>query len=106
MSNLSLKSTPQTFTDAVKAMAGRDSVKIGHNTRLESNGAGEIVATYHGNAIVSYTEQGVWATWAGWTTSTTGNRLNMLAPARFNIKARTAQINGVNVDSSAWYKVG
>jgi len=105
MSNLKLKHTPQSYEAAVKVLDGKDSMSIGHNTRLERNGNDEIVATYHGNAIVSYTPAGVWATWAGWTSSTTSTRLNMLAPARFNIKNFTSQINGDNVDSSAWVKV-
>jgi hypothetical protein len=105
MSNLTLKATPNSYEAAVKALGSRESVTIGHNTKLERNGGNEIVATYHGNAIVSYTPDGVWATWAGWTTNTTATRLNMLAPARFNIKNFTAQINGEDIDSREWVKV-
>lgn len=105
MSNLSLKANPNSYEAAVQALGDRETVTIGHNTKLERNGAGEIVATYHGNPIVSYTPAGVWATWAGWTTSTTATRLNKLAPARFNIKKFEPQINGENVAASDWLKV-
>lgn len=105
MSNLKLKHNPTSYAEAEKALGNRESMTIGHNTKLERNGSGEIVATYHGNPIVSYTADGVWASWAGWTSSTTATRLNKLAPARFNIKNFTSQINGEDVDSRGWHKV-
>jgi hypothetical protein len=106
MSNLSLKAAPSNYAEAMKALGGKDSKVIGHNTRLEYSN-GDVYATYHGNAIVRYDSDGsVWASWAGWTTTTTATRLNKLAPARFNIKNRTAQINGEDVDSREWVKVG
>lgn len=105
MSNLKLKHTPQSYDEALKVLDGRESMVIGHNTRLEASGHGDIHATYHGNKIVSYSDEGVYVSWAGWTSNTTTNRLNMLAPARFNIKNFTPHLNGEPVDSSGWHKV-
>lgn len=101
-----LKFTPKSYEEAQKVLAFRNSVVIGHNTLLEQSGNHEITASYHGNDIVRYTPEGVFASWAGWATSTTANRLNQLAPARFNIKNRQPQINGETVeDWSEWVKV-
>lgn len=105
MSNLSLKHTPQSFQQASEVLGGRDSLKIGHNTLLELRGA-DVYATYHGNDIVRYSADGVFASWAGWVTSTTTNRLHMLAPARFNISKGEPCIDGKPVDDwSGWHKV-
>jgi hypothetical protein len=104
MSNLKLKVTPQSFEAAKSALGDKSRRTIGHNTELIHNADG-IYALYHGNKIVRYTEDGVYASWAGWTSTTTATRLNMLAPARFNIKNFTSQINGQDVDSSGWHKV-
>lgn len=107
MSNLKLKHTPQSYAEAEKVLASRDSLAIGHNTRLELSGNHEIVATYHGNEIVRYTPEGVEVSWAGWVTNTTTNRLHMLAPGRFNISKGEPCINGKPVEGSYrdWYKV-
>lgn len=105
MSNLKLKHTPQSFEEAWKVLDGRDERIIGHNTKLVHSGNNEVTATYHGNDIVRYSPEGVEASWAGWTSTTTATRLNMLAPARFNIKNFTSQINGQDVCSSEWHKV-
>lgn len=105
MSNLKLKFTPQSFEAAVRTLDGRDGMVIGHNTRLETSYDGDVYATYHGNRIVRYSPEGVFASWAGWTSNTTTNRLNMLAPARFNIKNFTPHLNGEPVESSGWHKV-
>ena len=101
-----LKFTPQSYEAAAKALGFRDSLVIGHNTELHREDTDTIVATYHGNRIVRYTTEGVYASYAGWATSTTTNRLNQLAPARFNIKNRQPQINGETLeDWSEWVKV-
>lgn len=101
-----LKFTPKSYTEAEKALGFRDKLVIGHNTELHRLKDGSIVATYHGNSIVRYTTEGVFASYAGWATSTTTNRLNQLAPARFNIKNREPQINGETLeDWSGWVKV-
>lgn len=101
-----LKHTPQSYEAAAKLLGFRDSMVIGHNTELHRESEDAIVATYHGNRIVRYTQEGVYASYAGWATSTTTNRLNQLAPARFNIKNREPQINGETLeDWSGWVKV-
>lgn len=105
MSNLKLKHTPKSFEEAAKVLGTRDELVIGHNTRLELIGNHEIAATYHGNEIVRYSPDGVQASWAGWATSTTTNRLNMLAPGAFRIQQRGANLNGEAVDAHGWHKV-
>jgi hypothetical protein len=105
MSNLKLKFTPQSFEAAVATLGSKSEMAIGHNTRLELSYDGSVYATYHGNRIVRYSPDGVEASWAGWTSNTTTNRLNMLAPARFNIKNFTPHLNGEPVASSGWHKV-
>lgn len=100
-----LTNTPSSLDSALNVLKGRASRKIGHNTELRAVG-GEVFATYHGNPIVRYATDGIYATYAGWATSTTTNRLNQLAPARFNIKGREPHINGEKLeDWSAWVKV-
>lgn len=107
MSNLTLSPAPLTFQQATDALGHRESRKIGHNTVLERRGA-DVFVTYHGNDIVRYSEDGVYASWAGWATQTTATRLNKLTQARFNIKNREPQINGVTLTGSwsDWHKVG
>lgn len=105
MSNLKLKHNPQSYEDAAAVLGNRDSMSIGYNTRLERNSATEIVATYHGNPIVSYHTDGVDVTWAGWATNTTTNRLNRLAPGRFNIHQFEPHVNGKPVSASDWHRV-
>lgn len=101
-----LKHTPQSYDSAATVLGFRDSMVIGHNTELHREDENTIIATYHGNKIVRYTKDGVYASWAGWATSTTRDRLSQLAPARFNIKNREPQINGETLENwSAWYKV-
>jgi hypothetical protein len=101
-----LKFSPKSYEEAAKVLGFRDSIVIGHNTELHRQEDESIVATYHGNKIVRYSREGVYATYAGWATSTTTNRLNQLAPARFNIKNREPQINGETLeDWSGWVKV-
>lgn len=101
-----LKFSPKSLSEAETALSFADRKVIGHNTELVRQSDGSIVATYHGNKIVRYTPEGVYASYAGWATNTTTNRLNQLAPARFNIKNREPQINGETVeDWSGWVKV-
>jgi hypothetical protein len=104
MSNLTLKHQPRTFEEAAKVLGSKDQVTIGHNTHLKA-GDGVIYATYHHNEIVEYSPDGVMASWAGWTTNTTANRLNKLTNGRFNIKQREPHLNGQPVDSSTWLMV-
>lgn len=103
-----LTATPQNLTAAIAALAGKDSRKIGNNTelRLEVTPKGRsVVATLHGHRIVRYEADGVYVSWAGFTTSTTRDRLNQLAPARFNIAGRLPHIDGEEVLSLEWVKV-
>lgn len=101
-----LKFTPKSFEEAEKALGFRDRMVIGHKTELHREDGNTIVATCFGNKIVRYSPEGVSVSWAGWATTTTANRLNQLAPARFNIKNREPQINGETVeDWSGWVKV-
>lgn len=104
MSNLKLTHTPQSWNQADELLGKRDSMRIGHNTELVRNGNG-IFATYHGNKIVNYTRDGVYASWAGWASATTSTRLNMLTAARFNIKQFEPYVNGERVGSTDWTKV-
>lgn len=107
MSNLKLKHTVKSYADAVAALKGRDSIILGHNTRLARTSDQEITVRYHGNAIVRYSPEGVEASWAGWATSTTTNRLHMLTPSgvRFNISKFEPCINGEVVSASGWHAV-
>ena len=104
MSNLSLKAQPTTLEAALKAMGDRDTLKIGYETVLEKNGD-VVYALHHGNRIVKYATDGTYATWAGWESPTTTNRLNKLTEGRFNIKNRSAHLNGEPVCSYSWHKV-
>jgi hypothetical protein len=97
---------PLSYSQAVDALAGKTRRKIGHNTELVLWNDGETIrATYHGNSIVEYSKDGVFATWAGWATSTTRDRLNQLTTGRFNIKDRLPHINGQRVDSTDWVEI-
>jgi hypothetical protein len=103
-----LTATPKDLTAAIAALKGKDRVKIGNNTelRLEVTPKGRsVVATLHGHRIVRYEIDGVYASWAGYTTSTTRDRLNQLAPARFNIAGRLPHIDGEEVLSLEWVKL-
>ena len=104
-----LTATPANLTEAIAALKGKDRVKIGNNTelRVEITPAGRsIVATLHGHRIVRYELDGTFASWAGYATSTTRDRLNQLArPARFNIAGRLPHIDGEEVRYSEWVKV-
>lgn len=104
MSNLKLKHNPKSYEQAAAILGSRDQIVIGHNTHLKA-GDGVIYATYHHNEIVEYSPDGVLATWAGWTTQTTANRLNKLTDGRFNIKQYTAHVNGEPVSSRDWVSV-
>lgn len=101
-----LKFSPKSYDEAAKVLGFRDRMVIGHKTELHREDGNTIVATCFGNKIVRYTPEGVYASYAGWATSTTTNRLNQLAPARFNIKGRQPQVNGETLeDWSDWVKV-
>lgn len=95
---------PLSYSQAKDALGNKSRRTIGHNTELIQNADG-IYALYHGNKIVRYTENGVFATWAGWGTATTRDRLNQLTTGRFNIKDRRPHTNGKEVDPYAWVEI-
>jgi hypothetical protein len=95
---------PLTYSQAQDALGSKSRRTIGHNTELINNADG-IYVLYHGNKIVRYTPEGVFASWAGWETSTTRDRLNQLTTGRFNIKDRSAHINGQQVDPYEWHEI-
>jgi hypothetical protein len=99
-----LSPAPHTYSQAKDALGNKSRRTIGHNTELIQNADG-IYALYHGNKIVRYTPDGVFATWAGWATSTTRDRLNQLTTGRFNIKAREPHINGEEVSAFDWVEI-
>lgn len=105
MSNLKLDHTPRTFAEAEAILGKREAVRIGYMTHLKRGSDGEIYATHHHNEIVEYRPSGVHASWAGWASSTTRDRLNKLTYARFNIKDRAPHVNGERVSSTDWVKV-
>jgi hypothetical protein len=100
-----LEIRPTDFDSATKALNGRSSRRIGNNTELRKTSCGNVVATLHGHEIVEWTPEGTYATWAGYATSTTRDRLNQLAPGRFNIKDREPRYNGLPVSSREWIRV-
>lgn len=95
---------PLSYSQALDALAGKSRRKIGHNTELVNEG-GIVYALYHGNRIVEYTEESVFASWAGWGTATTRDRLNKLTTGRFNIKNRRPHTNGVEVSPYDWTEI-
>lgn len=99
-----LTHTPRNFGQADKALGARNTRVIGNNTKLERRG-GSIFATLHGNDIVEYTEDVTFATWAGYASSTTRDRLNQLTNATFNIKNFTPHMNGQPVGAYERYEV-
>lgn len=103
-----LTATPKTLNAAIAALGGRDRLKIGNNTelRVEVTPAGKsVVATLHGHRIVRYELDGVFVSWAGYTTSTTRDRLNQLSSARCNIAGRLPHVDGEEVRSTEWVRV-
>ena len=63
-------------------LSTRDSFKLGHNTCAHTRG-GEIVITYHGNAIAVWVvgDHLLTLSCAGWHTSTTADRLSQISHA-------------------------
>lgn len=100
-----LSPAPLSYSQAADALGSKTERKIGHNTKLIRTNETTIVATYHDNAIVEYTPDAVMASWAGWGTSTTRDRLNKLTTGRFNIKNRRPHINGVEVSPYDWHEI-
>lgn len=97
--------SPTNLSEARAALAGWSSVKIGNNTELRDLGT-HVVATLHGHHIVRYTEEAVEATFAGYVTKTTADRLNGLVSVPCNIKGGEGYIDGEEVMASEWVQVG
>jgi hypothetical protein len=88
-----LKNTPRNYVEAAQYLAGRDSVKLGNNTWLESFSDG-IAVRLHATRIVLFHEDGrVTLHSGGYRTVTTKDRVNQF------IKGRVYQKNHV------WYYV-
>lgn len=97
--------TPRNLSEARQALGGYSSKVIGNNTELRDLGT-SVVATLHGNHIVRYTEDAVEATWAGWPSHITQDRLNQLAsPARFSVRGGLGHVDGEEVLSTEWVKI-
>lgn len=96
---------PLSYSQAAEALGSKSEMTIGHNTKLVRVAPDTIRATYHGNEIVEYTPDAVMASWAGWGTSTTRDRLNKLTTGSFNIKNRRPHINGVEVSPYDWHEI-
>jgi hypothetical protein len=77
-----MKATPRTYAQAVEALAGRDSVKLGNNTLLEKRGyvqndSVHIAVRLHSTDIVCFFPDGrVTLHSGGYRTMTTKERLN------------------------------
>ena len=96
--------SPKTWSDAIAALGGRKSRKIGHNTELVREGD-DVYATLHGNKIVRYGEHEVSVSFAGWATVTTTDRINKLSKAAARIRKGEPVINGQTLaDWSAWVR--
>lgn len=100
-----VKIAPQSLTEAQAALDGKSRKMICNNTYLVAGVNGDVFVEYHGNRIGHYTEYGLYASWAGWGTSTTTTRLNQLFPARFNIKKGEGYIDGEETGLTDWVKV-
>lgn len=100
-----LTARPTNLDDALRTLGNKSRRKIGNNTELITDADGSVYALLHEHKIVRYAVDGVYASWAGYPTSTTRDRLNQLAPARFNIAGRLPHIDGEEVSSLEWVKV-
>lgn len=94
-----LKATPKTFAEASQVLGNRCSVKLGHNTFLESYVDGtqvdRICVRLHSTNIVTFYPDGrVELRTGGWRTTTTKDRINQFITGRVYQK---------NYD---WYYVG
>ena len=101
-----VKHTPANVEEARALLNGKSKLLICNSTYLVSGVNGDVFVEYHGNRIVSYTEHGIYATWAGWGTSTTTTRLNQLCAAQFKIKGGEAYVDGEETRLNEWVKVG
>lgn len=71
------------FAAAENRLAGRDCVKIAHNTHLTRLDADSIAVTLHSTHVVTYYRDGrVRLYTGGWKTVTTKHRMNAFSPIR------------------------
>ena len=87
------------YFGAQACLHGRDSVRIGHNTTLETLYSGDGYAVrYHATHILTMRADGtVEINTGGWDTVTTKQRLNALLPAPFSLHS-----NRVRGETSLW----
>lgn len=101
-----VKIAPTTLEEAQAALDGNSRVLICNNTYLVAGVNGHVFAEYHGNRIGHYTEHGLYASWAGWGTSTTTTRLNQLFPGHgFTVKKGEGYVDGEETGLTDWVKV-
>ena len=102
MSNLKLAAIHD-YASAMSWLDGRFAASIGHNTTVErddSHGSRFVTVRYHGHAILRYYEGGdIALRHAGWVTSTTTLRLNMLTPHDWRVFRR----DGVMCVETFWH---
>lgn len=103
-----LTATPRNLTEAIDALKGKDWAKIGYATELvvEVTPKGRsIAATLHGNKIVRYTLDGTYASWAGWATPTTADRIRQLTGVPAYVKGGEAYLDGEETPANGWVKL-
>jgi hypothetical protein len=103
-----LTATPRNFTEAIAALKGKDWAKIGYATelRMEVTPKGRsVAATLHGNKIVRYTMDGTYASWAGFATPTTADRLRQLTGVPAYVKGGEAYLDGEETAPRGWVKL-
>jgi hypothetical protein len=103
-----LTATPRTFKDAAAVLNGKDWAKIGYATELQTEitpKGRSIVAMLHGNKIVRYTPDGTYASWAGWATPTTADRIRQLTGVPAYVKGGEAYLDGEETLPREWVKL-
>lgn len=103
MSNLQLPPVND-LTSARAYLGDRDDMRLGHNTRIRRGLGGDVVVTYHGTDIVTYTNDGQTILRAnGWVTATTANRLNKLTPGHVRVGRRHNDFRvTIGDDTTTW----
>ena len=82
-----LKATPKNYAEALIVLAGRESVRLGNNTYLETRSYG-IVVRFHDTPIVKFWESGcVTLHTGGYRTVTTKERMNQFITGKIYQKA-------------------
>lgn len=77
---VSFASAPTNYLDALAFLNGKSSRKLAHNTIMHQTHDGNIHIQYHATNIITYKASGiVQFTTGGWDTTTTTQRLNLIA---------------------------